>query len=124
MMRMMSSPNMKRLAKNLRFTETEEGCASIWSMVGLLDVRARHQPPDTRCRADAAQKWEDVIQAVPNGVKVRGHTDSFPWAKDKGMNNWRLSAERAEITRQFLTHSGVDQDRFQRIEGVADREPL
>ena len=25
MMRMMSSPNMKRLAKNLRFTETEEG---------------------------------------------------------------------------------------------------
>jgi len=123
MMRMMSSPNMKRLARNLRFTETEEGLRidlvdeSDFSMFAL---------GTNRLTPDAAQMLRevgDVIQAVPNGVKLRGHTDSFPWSKDKGMNNWRLSAERAEITRQFLTHAGVDQDRFQRIEGVADREP-
>jgi chemotaxis protein MotB len=123
MMRMMASPDMRRLAKNLRFTETEEGLRidlvdeSDFSMFAL---------GTNRLTPDAAQMLRqvgEVIDAVPNGVKVRGHTDSFPWAKDKAMNNWRLSAERAETTRQFLSHSGVDQDRFQRIEGVADREP-
>jgi chemotaxis protein MotB len=39
-------------------------------------------------------------------------------------NNWSLSAGRAEATRQELMRSGLAEERFKRIEGVADREPL
>jgi chemotaxis protein MotB len=39
------------------------------------------------------------------------------------MNNWQLSAYRAEATRVFLTRQSIDPRRFYRIEGVADREP-
>jgi chemotaxis protein MotB len=39
------------------------------------------------------------------------------------MNNWKLSAERAEITRAIFAQRGIGPDRFLRIEGVADREP-
>ncbi|HZV11498.1 MAG TPA: flagellar motor protein, partial [Novosphingobium sp.] len=41
-----------------------------------------------------------------------------------GTNNWSLSAGRAESTRQQLLRDGLTEDRFRRIEGVADREPL
>ena len=40
------------------------------------------------------------------------------------MNNWMLSSGRAEATRRRLASGGVAEARFERIEGVADREPL
>ncbi len=40
------------------------------------------------------------------------------------MNNWTLSTGRSEATRRELIRNGVDEGRFRRIEGVADREPL
>jgi hypothetical protein len=50
--------------------------------------------------------------------------DSFTWEKDpRGANNWRLSVERAEVTRRFLAGLRIENERFMRIEGVADREP-
>jgi chemotaxis protein MotB len=55
---------------------------------------------------------------------LRGHTDSLPWRSGVAANNWSLSAGRAEATRQALIRSGVVANRFARIEGVADREPL
>ena len=39
-------------------------------------------------------------------------------------NNWSLSAERAEVTRQVIIAGGVDPKRFARIEGVADTQPF
>ncbi len=55
---------------------------------------------------------------------LRGHTDSLPWRPGIVANNWSLSTGRAEATRQALILAGMDEDRFARIEGVADREPL
>ncbi|MEM9500571.1 MAG: flagellar motor protein MotB [Pseudomonadota bacterium] len=55
---------------------------------------------------------------------VRGHTDSLPWRDGIVANNWSLSTGRAEATRQALMLQGLPENRFERIEGVADREPL
>ncbi|MEO1490173.1 MAG: OmpA family protein, partial [Pseudomonadota bacterium] len=55
---------------------------------------------------------------------VRGHTDSLPWRDGRRTNNWSLSTGRAEATRQSLILNGMTAERFARIEGVADREPL
>ena len=63
------------------------------------------------------------IDQMPNKIKVRGHTDSVPY-NGAERNNWSLSAERAEITRQVIRARGVDEKRFSRIEGVADTEPF
>ena len=40
------------------------------------------------------------------------------------MNNWLLSSSRAEATRRRLAAGDIPEARFQRIEGVADREPM
>ena len=63
------------------------------------------------------------LGSMPNKVAVRGHTDSVAFANTENRNNWSLSAERAEATRQLVEKSGVKSNRFARIEGVADTAP-
>jgi chemotaxis protein MotB len=55
---------------------------------------------------------------------IRGHTDSLPFGDPRAMNNWMLASGRAEATRRRLALGGIPEARFERIEGVADREPL
>ena len=62
------------------------------------------------------------INTLPNRLAVRGHTDSRLFSGAKRMNNWLLSAERAEATRASLVSAGIDTGRFARIEGVAAGE--
>jgi chemotaxis protein MotB len=64
------------------------------------------------------------LASMPNKVAIRGHTDSVPFQSAEGRNNWSLSAERAEATRQLLEKNGIPPDRFTRIEGVADTDPF
>ena len=63
------------------------------------------------------------LGSMPNKVAVRGHTDSVAFANTENRNNWSLSAERAEETRKILERTGLKQDRFAKIEGVADTAP-
>jgi chemotaxis protein MotB len=64
------------------------------------------------------------LASMPNKVAIRGHTDAVPFQNAEGRNNWSLSAERAEATRQLLEKNGIPAERFTRIEGVADTDPF
>jgi chemotaxis protein MotB len=111
------------LDQHVRFSETPEGLridivdGADFSMFALgsdqLVSRAQN----------LIQEVSQTIATVPNGVIVRGHTDGLPYAAGRTVNNWTLSSARAEATRKALAGGGVANDRFLRIEGVADREP-
>jgi len=64
------------------------------------------------------------LKDMPNKVAIRGHTDSMGFAPDSLRNNWSLSSERADATRQIMQGAGVNSSRFSRIEGVADTAPF
>ncbi len=114
---------IRRLAPNIRFTETREGLRidvvddADFSMfvVGTNQLT----PEATKLFAQIAT----MVAEVPNQVMIRGHTDASPWSAKAGTNNWRLSVERAEVARQYLEYRGIANSRFARIEGVADTEP-
>jgi len=75
----------------------------------------------------AAQLLSEVAKSIkdlPNKVAIRGHTDSLGFTSESGRNNWTLSTERADATRQLMQGSGLGNQRFQRIEGVADTAPF
>jgi chemotaxis protein MotB len=74
--------------------------------------------------AELLKVLSQVVNGEPGELTIRGHTDALPWKGGLGANNWSLSAGRAEATRQALLREGIAEDRFRRIEGVADREPL
>ncbi|SNT03867.1 flagellar motor protein MotB [Sphingopyxis indica] len=114
---------LRRLARNIRFTETREGLRidivddADFSMFVL--GTSQLTPEASRILGELAK----VVAGLPNELMIRGHTDAAPWSAKTGMNNWRLSVERAEVSRQYLVFRGIASDRFARIEGVADREP-
>jgi chemotaxis protein MotB len=118
-----SDKSVKRFARNLRFTETREGLRI--DMVDEADFSMFVSGTDI-LTPDAVQllsRVADTIRALPNGIIVRGHTDAQPVSRGLGVNNWQLSAARAEATRAHLVRSALPQRQFVRIEGVAEREP-
>jgi chemotaxis protein MotB len=121
--KMKADPKLRAFQKNVRFTETREGLRidlvdeADFSMFALGTQTLR---PEAR---ELMREVAQVVDAVPNDVIVRGHTDALPYAAGRSVNNWTLSTARAEATRQALGDFGVEAARFARIEGVADREP-
>ncbi len=121
--RLKASKELKRFAKNVRFTDTRQGLRI--DLVDEADFTMFVSGTD-KMTPDAINLMAQVaalISETGNGLIIRGHTDAMQYARDKAMNNWQLSANRAEATRAFLTTRGIAGDRFMRIEGVADREP-
>ena len=114
---------LRRLAPNLRFTETLEGLR-----IDVIDDAnlSMFVMGTSQLTPDGARLFREIakpIAAVSNQVMIRGHTDAAPWSAKSGTNNWRLSVDRAEVTRHYLEFRGIASNRFSRIEGVADREP-
>jgi chemotaxis protein MotB len=121
---MASGRDLARLARNIRFVMTQQGMRidlvddADYSMFALgttaLDPRA----------SDLIGKIAEAIRGTQNPIMIRGHTDSLPWGDPRAMNNWMLSSGRSEATRRRLALGGIPETRFERIEGVADREPM
>jgi len=64
-----------------------------------------------------------VLAERPGLLTIRGHTDSRRFHAGAS-DNWRLSSDRAHIVFENLIKGGVDERRFERIEGFADRQLL
>jgi chemotaxis protein MotB len=61
-----------------------------------------------------------LLLARTNGdVEVRGHTDGRAY-KGRSYDNWRLSADRANMVRYMLIRGGLGASRFFQISGFAD----
>ena len=70
------------------------------------------------------RKIADVIQKLPNAVRLEGHTDSIPIHSLRFDSNWDLSAKRAIAMMKLLTRNfGLPEDRFA-IGGYADTAPV
>eukprot|EP01088_Endostelium_zonatum_P006581 TRINITY_DN18712_c0_g1_i1.p3 TRINITY_DN18712_c0_g1~~TRINITY_DN18712_c0_g1_i1.p3 ORF type:complete len:302 (-),score=-5.87 TRINITY_DN18712_c0_g1_i1:625-1530(-) len=118
------SSRLAKLASHIRFVPTQDGLridlvdSADYSMFGLgttaLDAKA----------SELIGMIANTIAGTPNTIMIRGHTDSLPYGDPRAMNNWMLSSGRAEATRRRLASGGIPESRFERIEGVADREPI
>lgn len=118
------SAALQKLAKQVRMVDTSEGIR-----IDLVDDAdfSMFRLGTTLLTPEASQLLRaigDVVRPELGGLTVRGHTDATPWKSTGGANNWSLSAGRAEATRQALMRNGIGENRFRRIEGVADRELL
>jgi chemotaxis protein MotB len=73
------------------------------------------------------KKALDIVAESLKGVKgkiaIEGHTDSSKYAGNQ-YSNWELSTERAAAARKELESCGISPDRFIRVAGYADTDPL
>ena len=118
------TPELKKLAQQVRFIPTDSGLRidlvdnADYSMFSMGTTSL--EPAASQLIGTIAKTVADV----PNTIMIRGHTDSVPYGDPRAMNNWMLSSGRAEATRRRLAAGGLPESRFERIEGVADREPM
>jgi chemotaxis protein MotB len=66
------------------------------------------------------EKLARILAGQSERLIVRGHTDGRPY-KSATYDNWRLSTARAHMAYYMLVRGGIDEKRFERIEGHADR---
>jgi chemotaxis protein MotB len=64
-----------------------------------------------------------VLVAIPNDVRVEGHTDSLPVRGPNYSSNWTLSAARAGAIAEFLEEEGVLGARLSTA-GFAEKRPV
>ncbi|VWX53046.1 flagellar motor protein MotB [Novosphingobium sp. 9U] len=119
-----STQALRKLARQVRMVDTTEGVR-----IDLVDDAdfSMFRMGTTVLTPQASELLVAIAQAVgpdKGSLTIRGHTDATPWRDGVPGNNWSLSAGRAEATRQALLRSGIGENRFNRIEGVADRELL
>jgi chemotaxis protein MotB len=126
--RLNATEQLRKLARTLKITVTPEGIR-----IDMLDDAdfSMFRIGTTILSPDAVQLLHAIGGALsnePGELIIRGHTDSLRYKGGDGIgggvNNWSLSAGRAEATRQELMRDGIAEPRFLRIEGVADREPI
>ena len=118
------SSRLAKLASHVRFVPTTDGLR-----IDLVDDAnySMFAVGTTVLEPEAAELIGMIaasVRAMPNPLMIRGHTDSLPYGDPRAMNNWMLSSGRAEATRRRLALGGLPEVRFERIEGVADREPM
>ena len=124
MERMAAKGTLAKLGKHIRFTMTPNGMR-----IDLVDDAdySMFALGTTALESEASEligMVADGIGKTDNPIMIRGHTDSLRYGDPRAMNNWMLSSGRAEATRRRLALGGIPEARFNRIEGVADREPM
>jgi chemotaxis protein MotB len=118
-----SDSRLADLARQVSIDQTPEGLR-----IQLLDEE--RQPmfaTGSAVVADRArlllQKIAPVLTKLSEDIAITGHTDAAPF-RGEGRSNWELSADRANATRRLLVEAGLQEARFRRVTGMADREPL
>jgi chemotaxis protein MotB len=119
-----SIPELAPLAQNLMIDQTPDGLR-----IQIVDQEKQsmfpggssQMYPQTRQLADLVAK---ALGKLPNKLSISGHTDSTPFAKSSGRDNWDLSTERANAMRRAMLQAGVAEDRIQDVTGRADRDLL
>jgi chemotaxis protein MotB len=118
---MQDLPELAELSKHLLIDETPEGLR-----IQLVDQEGRSMFDEGSARPNARARTllkaiAGVVNRLPNRVTITGHTSASLGA---GEGDWKLSADRADASRQVLQASGVDPDRFFQVAGRASSEPL
>ena len=122
--KMSESKDLQRLQEQVSFTREKDGLRidvidkADFAMfnLGTSDMTGR--------AAKLIQEVAGTVKGMPNKLAIRGHTDSLGFGADSVRNNWTLSTERADSTRQIMQGAGIGSNRFSRIEGVADTAPF
>ena len=119
-----SIPALKQLAQSLIIDNTPEGMR-----IQIVDQEGLAMFPSGGSKMYLHTKKilelvAKVVVAMPQKIKVSGHTDATKFVTETGYSNWELSADRANASRRALIDLDVPESRFARVVGLAATEPL
>ena len=118
------SPEFREFANQIVIDRTPEGLRiQIVDRDKFSMFPSGSAIPYERAR-DLLRMVGKVVARLPNNISVTGHTDSTPFTVGSPRDNWTLSTERANVSREELVAAGVGDNRIQRVVGLSDRDPF
>jgi chemotaxis protein MotB len=124
------SEAMRVLDKNLR-NEVEKGSVRLSleqrGLVISLEAGAFFSSGTDGIPASAypaVQKVADVLNQVPNQLRLEGHTDSLPISNSRFQSNWELSAGRSIAMLRLLCERFQVDSRRMAMVGYADNDAI
>ena len=111
------------LLAHIRTRVTDEGLIiEVFDIAGspLFDGPTAEPEPILE---ELVQMIGRVLSRTVNPVAVTGHLAAGDAGRD-GPDPWRLSSDRAQLTRVFLEAAGVADARVSRVTGKSDRSPV
>ena len=123
-------PAMQRLKKELR-AEVESGAMEVHmtgrGLVVTLQQTAFFPSGDDSVAPssfDSLGKVANIINSLPNPIRLEGHTDSRPISNGRFHSNWELSAARAISMMDLLVRSFEVVETRMAIAGYSDTVPV
>ncbi|MDP4031533.1 MAG: flagellar motor protein MotB, partial [Pseudorhodobacter sp.] len=117
------SMTMERLLRHVVTRVTDEGLVIELFDLEQAPLFAAETAKPTQTLRDLSSVLADVLLATRNDLAIGGYVRSYPlMMKDNPV--WSLSADRAQAGRELLRGHGVQDGRFARVTGFADRKPL
>ena len=118
------SPELAPFARHLVIQQTPEGLE-----IEIVDRAKTAMFPSGSARMYPHMKKileavVAVIRALPNPIRITGHTDATPFRGRRGYDNWNLSVDRALATRRALIELGLPEGRIVEVSGKAATEPF
>jgi len=116
-------PELAELSKQIMIDQTPEGLR-----IQLVDQDGRSMfkegaaAPNERARV-LLRAISKIINQLPNRISVSGHTNTGASGRTVA-SDWKLSSERADVSRSLLQGFGVDADRVYQVAGKANSDPL
>lgn len=119
-----SNEELQGLEKNIRIEETDEGLR-----IQILDEDGTAMfPSGSAAMAEHTmlllQQVAGVVEKMTQDISIEGHTDAIPFNRSDGYSNWELSSDRALATRRALVDLGLNSERFAKVAGLSDTDPL
>jgi len=122
---MQDLPELAELSKQVLVDQTPEGLR-----IQLVDQEGRSMfaegsaKPNDRARL-LLRAISKVVVQLNNRVTISGHTNATVGARNgRSVDDWSLSAGRANAARNILQEAGVDPDRVYQVAGRANSDPL
>jgi chemotaxis protein MotB len=112
---------MRGMVPNIDVTVTDEGVLislTDGTDFGMFAIASAEPRP---AMVVVMEKVARVVKGYGYPIIVRGHTDGRPY-RSGTYDNWRLSTARAHMAYYMLVRGGVDDKRFEKIEGYAARQ--
>jgi chemotaxis protein MotB len=120
---MQDMPELAELSKQVLIDQTPEGLRiQLVDQEGrpMFDPGSARPNPRAQILLRAVAK---IASRLPNRVTISGHTSANSDGS-KSANDWTLSAQRADASRQIMQAAGVDPDRIYQVAGKAASDPL
>lgn len=115
-----SDSTLQSLGKQFQTRMTEKGLeieVSDAAGLGTFELGSAKINPQMYT---ALEQLGKALGTLDNQIVVGGHTDSYAYSN--GYSNWQLSADRANVVREYMARQGVSAERVTAVIGNGDRD--